>query len=72
MNEMTPDRLHDVMSCIPPDWMGMRRLVFEAIAAWRLDRADLEVKDKSLVELYLIVNALKDELEELRPISTEE
>jgi len=66
MNEpMTPDRLADVLACIPPDWTGMRRLVYEAIQEWR--------NDQETIEALLIRNrTLENQLEDASPVSQEE
>ena len=62
---MTPQRLTDVMSCVPPDWMGMRRLLFEAIQAWEADQETIEtLRDE--------IQTLHNQLEDASPVSQEE
>ena len=62
---MTPDRLADVLACIPPDWTGMRRLVFEAIQEWRNDQTTIELQ-------RLEIQNLHNTLEDASPVSQEE
>ena len=71
-NPMTPDRLADVLACIPPDWTGMRRLVFEAIQEWRNDREMIDGQSKTIESLQSAIQYLHNTLEDASPVSQEE